>query len=54
MEQTTLMTEVQRISHRCHDVTDVLLRHAERIALSNQSTCVSTLYVFHRDPEPTV
>ena len=54
MEQTTLMTEVQRISHRCHDFTDVLFRHAERIALSNQSTCVSTVYVFHRDPEPTV
>ncbi len=54
MEQTTLMTEVERISHRCHDFKDVLFRHAARIALSNQSTCVSAVHVVHRDPEPTV
>jgi hypothetical protein len=28
MEQTALMTEVERIGHRCHDFRDVLVWHA--------------------------
>ena len=54
MEQTAFMTEVERIGHRCHDLRDVLFRHAARVALSNQSTCVSAIHVVHRDPEPAV
>ena len=54
MEQTVLMTEVERISHRCHDFPDVLIRDAARLALPNQSTRVSAVHVVHRDPEPAV
>ena len=54
MEQTAIMTEVERIGHRCHDLRDVLFRHAARVALPNQSTCVSAVHVVHRDPEPAV
>ncbi len=54
MEQTAIMTEVERLSHRCHDFRDVLFWHAVRVALPNQSTCVSAVYVVHRDPEPAV
>src|ERR1700754_1387081 len=43
MEQTALMTEVERIRHRCHDFRDILFWHAGRVALSNQSTCVSAI-----------
>ena len=54
MEQTAIMGEVERISHRCHDLRDVLFRHAVRVTLPNQSTCVSAVHVGHRDPEPAV
>ncbi len=54
MEQTPLMAEVERISHRCHDFTDVLFGHTSRVALPNQSTRVSAVDIVHRDPEPTV
>jgi hypothetical protein len=54
MEQTAIMTEVERISHRCHDFRDVLFWHAVRVALPNQSTCVSAVHIVHRDPEPAV
>ena len=52
MEQTTLMTEVERIGHRRHDLHDVLFRHAAAVVLSNQSARVSAVDVVHRDPEP--
>ena len=51
MEQTALMTEVERIGHRCHDFRDVLFWHAAWVGLSDQSTCVSAVHVVHRDPE---
>ena len=54
MEQPALMTEVERIGHRCDDFADVLFRHAARVALSNQSTRVGAVHVVHRDPEPAV
>jgi len=54
MEQTALMTEVERICHRCHDFRNILFWHAARVVFSNQSTCVSAIHVVHRDPEPAV
>ena len=54
MEQTAIMTEVERISHSCHDFPDVFFWHAARVALPNQLTCVGAVHVVHRDPEPAV
>src|ERR1700751_5221769 len=54
MEQTAIMTEVERIGHSRHDFPDGLFWHAARVVLPNQSTCVSAVYVVHRDPEPAV
>src|ERR1700739_2224974 len=48
------MTEIERISHCCHDFPDVSFWHAARATLSNQSTSVSAVHVVHRDPEPAV
>jgi hypothetical protein len=50
MEQLALMTEVERIGHRRHDLPDVLLRHAVGVSLSNQSSCVGAVHIVHRDP----
>ena len=46
MEQTALMTEVERIGHRCHDFADVLFRHSAG-SLPNQSACVDAVHVVH-------
>ncbi|OMC46024.1 hypothetical protein A5745_13630 [Mycobacterium sp. IS-2888] len=54
MEQTMIMTEVERISDSCHDFPDVFFWHAARVPLPNQSTCVGAVHVVHRDPEPAV
>src|SRR5689334_7949029 len=54
MEQATLMTEIQRIGHRRHDLGDVWFWHALRVALANQPTCVCAVDVVHRDPQPPV
>src|ERR1700754_1195076 len=54
MEQTSLMTEVERVSHRCDDFRDILFGHAARVLLSDQMSRVSAIHVVHRDPEPAV
>ena len=54
MEETAIVGEIERISHRCDDFRDVLFRHAVRVALPDQSTRVSAVHVGHRDPEPAV